>query len=724
MLGFICSIPENAVKQKTAYKSLFSFYTATLVHFFSLNAKPLSSSAGEDVLRLIYPFLLSGLKSDNEEYKLSTYAILSSLSIATSLEQTFLSALCDQVIVNTLPHTHQQSFVALLVLLQSLDSKQRSLSEKLVSSIMGWSNLVKILTTVADSNEFGADLSAFYAPYLSFLAKHATSSGTYVKHAFSLLVQLPGAHLQKHIPQFGHDLINQYLDNYSKKNEDISEDIRVLLQKIDSLFPRELDIAIDQVLGEKKASSTKSKLGSSESWNSLFEGTRHQLLVDPSQGSSDSFSLAIAFSDGLSQTFTHALTKSSPTSLTVRALTLLKSMPAYANPSPSDPTLPVLKENLLSLLDNSTEAVVLKSLFSVDIHKFIEASEIFQKSIKLLQVIANTGATKEQDEIYSITVSYLSGPFVGHFKDYVDPVLSLLLCSVVRNTENASEWSAGCSQLYAASKGLASLGHPLLKGFVAPSNQKHGEDARRATKEDIVKALVVAMGKNLAEMFDKFYSVIYFLSAESRALSAFLYLVQNHALAISKDTSEKCKLAFLLLSQISRDIVSPDGETAGGIEESDVASTLSQVPGLPQGQRQLFDKLLGGNISLSHIQLHSVGSILALLEGVASDSLYYTSEDLSCSYDFPSISASPFSFSLLCRLLFLVISNSSFRASFNSFFPRIFGVVGTKNLVDFLSYFWSSPPDAEIKFNEEIQVLCLRIFQAMLLAHSKYAFFF
>jgi hypothetical protein len=745
MLEFICGIPASAVSQKTAYKSVFSFYVATLVNFFSVNSKPLSGAAGEDAIRVVYPFLVAGAKSENEEYKISTYAIISALA-TVKLEKNLVAALAEHVIVYSLPHTHRHSFAALLVLLQSLDPVDRSLTQNLVQSLTEWKNLAEVAEEVA-GREFGnADLSPFYAPYFSFLAAHVASKKSYSKHVSDLLRALPRSHVAPHVPSFGRDLIHEYLKKYSAMNQDLRDDVRALILKLDHAFPRELDLAVDAVLREKKkeaesavtgakGSKKRATLASSESWNSLFEGTRHQLLVDPSQASSskDSFTLAVAFSDGLSQTFSHALSSASPPSLTIRALGLLKSMPFYSSPSASssDASLPALRTSVLDLIDVDTDPSVLKTLFSLHLQKFLDSELLFQKIQTLLKKLAAGGIDpKERNEVYDLAVSFLVGPFVTKFKKFSDRLLATLLRCVVYHSETpktdssseSEDWCTGSSQFNSVAKALAKFRHPVLTGITLPAPGPAKKGSPGDSKEGAVSSLVQAMGKNLAGDCDGLHVLFPFLVEEDRGLSGILYLVQNHALALSKSSIDRFKLSFLLLSQISRDLVGDsESNSAHSSGASDPApSVLAKLPGLPSYlTRGSLLRLLDG--SLAPLQLHSVGAILSFLEEV-SPSFPYTSDDQSGSAlfsEFPTIVASPYGFSLTCRLLFLVSSNLAFRSEFHKFLPKLFGVVGNQNLVNFLSYFWSSPPNSEIKFSSDTQVLCLRIFQAMLASTGK-----
>eukprot|EP01127_Copromyxa_protea_P003006 TRINITY_DN128_c1_g1_i3.p1 TRINITY_DN128_c1_g1~~TRINITY_DN128_c1_g1_i3.p1 ORF type:complete len:1239 (+),score=366.90 TRINITY_DN128_c1_g1_i3:14-3730(+) len=711
MLEFICSIPAKAVKAKTAYKSLFSFYVATLVNFFSLYSLPLSGGAGESALRVIYPFLIAGAKSDNEEFKLSTYALISSLAVAIKLDKEFIISLSTNVVVSSLNHTHQQSLVTLLVLLQSLEPQDRALSPSTVETLMSWKNLFSILTSISKTEEFGADLTAFYGPYLFFLAGRFASDESYVKHALLLLDSVPNQHLSAHASKYAYEIINKYLTAYGSMSPDLQESIRLLIKKLDLAFPKELDITIDVILREYKESEKKGEkkksLSSSVSWNTLFEGTRHQLLVDPSAKSSDAYSLSVALSDGLSQTFTHALSPSSPPSLTIRALNLVKSMPFYASTekNASDPTLPILNTAILSLLDINTHPSVFTALFSLDLHKFSEPEQLFAKITGLLKKLAANGNA----ELYILTITFFAGEFATKFAQYSDDILGVLLECIISN-QKTSEWCSGPEQLKGVITALSKFDHPILKGFKVPTEE---------TKAGVVEALVTCMGGSLATDCDKFHVLIPTITEKTPVLSGLFYLVQNHALVISKSQVDKFKIAFLLLSQISRNIVSP--VSSGQSTSEGGPSPLSKVAGLPQYSLALFSGMLSGKLSTTPLQLHTVNNILSLLE-TASSSLSYTSDDRSGAAlfaQFPTITASSYSFSVLCRLLFLVSSNVAFRDEFHHILPRLFSVVGTSSLVHFLSYFWASPPNSEIKFSCETQVLCLRIFQAMLTSSGK-----
>src|ERR1700730_8302057 len=93
ILKFICQLTGKAVQKQLSFKTLFSFYAATLIAYVKRE-----ESLDENILLTLMPHLIAGVRAKSvPEYQIATYMILSQMAVKMTLSSEALLELLGEM---------------------------------------------------------------------------------------------------------------------------------------------------------------------------------------------------------------------------------------------------------------------------------------------------------------------------------------------------------------------------------------------------------------------------------------------------------------------------------------------------------------------------------------------------------------------------------------------------------------------------------------------------
>jgi hypothetical protein len=102
--------------ESSCWRTLISFYCSTLIGY--INRIVITN----DVVTLLLPFILKGLKSHNVDYRGSSYMIVGLLASKTTFDSKLTSSLINSIIKNFGPNLKEEAALCLVILLSTSES--------------------------------------------------------------------------------------------------------------------------------------------------------------------------------------------------------------------------------------------------------------------------------------------------------------------------------------------------------------------------------------------------------------------------------------------------------------------------------------------------------------------------------------------------------------------------------------------------------------------------
>jgi U3 small nucleolar RNA-associated protein 10 len=129
--------------ESSCWRTLISFYCSTLIGY--INRIVITN----DVVTLLLPFILKGLKSHNVDYRGSSYMIVGLLASKTTFDSKLTSSLINSIIKNFGPNLKEEAALCLVILLSTSESSF-ALSNKNVKYIMSkWDQFITVVEGIS-----------------------------------------------------------------------------------------------------------------------------------------------------------------------------------------------------------------------------------------------------------------------------------------------------------------------------------------------------------------------------------------------------------------------------------------------------------------------------------------------------------------------------------------------------------------------------------------------
>lgn len=363
LLQFIMEMVKEAVSSRVSYRTMFGFYMATLLE--AINKHGLS----ENMLRDMWPYIISGLASSDENYQTSTIMILATACWRATIAHQLVKGAIDTLIAHTPPHLHSNAIRALIMVVQNtvlsttastktnpasqsaqkekseLSELARSnaivsnfFSEDTISVLSSWSDAAQILAGFVSSQQYDATI------FISFLlSKLAEDFGRDASRGSFLIKLFNAVNVPDLVPGLTVTLLKTFNSSVSpsdaskqlynskrasknakgKKNNDYDHE-ESLEDEDEEEFEEENNENIAERLAELMAAidlkypsqldqgiATMIESYPSETkWYDLFEkGRHHGVTVQTDSGSSVSTTLTLCLRESLPTTQIFALSK-------------------------------------------------------------------------------------------------------------------------------------------------------------------------------------------------------------------------------------------------------------------------------------------------------------------------------------------------------------------------------------------------------------------------------
>lgn len=438
LLIFILDMVKEAVAARKSYRVLFAFYMTTLLE--AINKHGLS----EYMLRDLWPFIISGLASTDENYQASTIMVLSTACWKATIAPQLVRGAIDTLIAHTPPHLHSNAIRALVMIVQnSVLSTQVSngnaksngvaaatassgsptdyaksnafiatiVSEDTLSVLSSWTDAAQILSGFMQTQHYDTTV------LMSFLlTKLAEDIGRDATRASFLNKLFSSVEVPELVPGLTVTLLQAYngvgsarsesaksglsikkskaaadSDHEDSADEDDEEDaesnlgerLSQLMAAIDLKYPSELDQGIAKMI-QHHPSETR--------WQDLFvQGRHHGVQVKSDSGATVSTTLTLCLRETLPTTQIFALSK---------LLELSTSGTADSK------TRELLQKTLLEHLRSGQQQLVLNALEVPRLGEHVEPEELFNA----LENLTFFSASEIASKAFSIAISLFLNP--------------------------------------------------------------------------------------------------------------------------------------------------------------------------------------------------------------------------------------------------------------------------------------------------------------------------
>lgn len=440
LLTFILDMVKEAVASRKSYRVLFGFYMTTLLEV--INKHGLS----EYMLRDLWPYIITGLASSDENYQASTIMILSTACWKVTIAPQLVRGAIDTLIAHTPPHLHSNAIRALIMIVQnSVLSSQVApgnnknannngaapsatpvtdfaksnafvatiISEDTLSVLSSWTDAAQVLSGFMQTQSY--DTTTLMSFLLTKLAEDIGRDATraaFLSKLFSaidvpqlvpdLTVTLlrtysgssasssldstkPGLSVKKTKKSADYEDSNDEDDDSDDEHEEsnVGERLAQLMTAIDIKYPTQLDQGIASML---HAHPTETR------WQDLFDkGRHHGVQVQNESGAAVSTTLTLCLRETLPTTQIFALSK---------LLELTTSHVADSH------TRDLLQKTLLEHLRSNQSQLVLNALAVPHLGEYVEAEELFNALENLTFFSTGEAATKA----FSIAISLFLNP--------------------------------------------------------------------------------------------------------------------------------------------------------------------------------------------------------------------------------------------------------------------------------------------------------------------------
>jgi len=435
LMLFVLETLKEAVAARTAYRTLFSFYTTSLLE--AINTHGLS----EYMLRDLWPFIVSGLSSSDENYQTCTIMVLSTACWKAAVAPALIRSAIDTLIAHTPPHLHSNSIRALIMVVQntvlsvpvpstssataSSSSSSSSaasfmshsdtvvsglISEDTLSVLASWTDAAQILSGFLQTQKYDTTtlLSFLLTKLAQDLAKDSSRASFLVQlfNAIDIPDLVPGltitllhtysAPRTSSVPSIkpikaskkvvDSDNEDSFSDNENSDEEDELDEVShakrlsELMAAIDLKYPSQLDQGIATML-EQHPSESK--------WHSLFENGRHHSVEAPSSSGRN-----------VPTTLTLCLRDTHPTTQ-IFALSKLLEL------SSDNRTKELLKKTLLEHMRSNLPQLILNALNVPNLGEHVGAEELFS-TLESLTFLSGEVAAKAFSLLMSLFLNPIS----------------------------------------------------------------------------------------------------------------------------------------------------------------------------------------------------------------------------------------------------------------------------------------------------------------------------
>lgn len=532
---FVSNFVKDAVVSRTAYKQLFTFYTAMVLELLN------SADVNDALVRDLWPFLITGISSSNEGYQVSSLMLLSCLSWRVALSPTLVAGAVLAVASRSLDHLHSKAVLTLLILFQNTKVSTSAeidavFPDQAADLLIEWSDVPNILSELLTSpRQYNV------GPLLESLFNKLVRVSVTKPEAFKFLETLVSSmRIEKFVTKLVKELLSLYSAHSSNKVSVVhSEDYAKLLKQLDTGYALQFDHAIDQLLDGAKNEPV---------WKQLFRESRHQVLktTEPT----------------LVTTLQLCLRQSTP-KLKMHAL---ESLVKIHQKHGADSDMGVLLErSILEHLSSDSEEVALHALEVKGIEDIVDQRALFSQ----LQRLVLQGS--QSIIIASIKVlakpTYLSKD-IGALPENAVP---LLLTGLLHKQPLVRA---------AARKECESFPHPI---FSALKGKKAADQQQEFAA--VFDSLASAAASRLAELHSTLTSL---LSASESQMKAVGLLIVSRSLAISQSRQSTAALARLALPVISSEVSALLAAGRSNFTAFEGDSTSGFVPTSAKQLEQLF----------------------------------------------------------------------------------------------------------------------------------------
>ncbi|KAF9583012.1 HEAT repeat-containing protein 1, partial [Lunasporangiospora selenospora] len=457
IVTFVCDIMLQAAINHRVFKTLASFYTSVLMQYTA--SLPVVS---DDILTVLMPFVMEGLKSKQPEYQLSTYMVVSQLCERSTLSPEVLSSLITAI---TSKYTNPRHMAFCVIQVYQSQETLEEFPERAFKNITRVQSIETIILSILQEYRVHRFLRAF----LLALAKDAAKG----KSSHILCTILRGDQVPSSIVvDICSEIADQYLEQQAADSTaPISKSSKQVLQVLQERYSEDLDMAIQEKLQQSKDDSNSNAYDQLYTFISeVFQGTRHHPMKDSST------------------TLFLAVNNPEPS---VRLLAIKKFGDLLADPSSELANKELngsfVKDTLLARVQDDNEKVVQHVLSIKELNQFVEPSDLLEA---LMNVVTNPRCNTP---IRGQCLVYMLSDFLVESKDMKNQVLSVIIGNFLLSKESFKT----SVLLIAALENSSLKNHPIVKGISAIAKGLKASESATAT--DSLVSSNVSLIKILAE---------------------------------------------------------------------------------------------------------------------------------------------------------------------------------------------------------------------------------
>ncbi|CAM0135952.1 snoRNA-binding rRNA-processing protein utp10 [Umbelopsis sp. WA50703] len=277
ILQFICESTAKAVTKQLSFKTLFSFYAATLIEYIKRE-----DNIDENVLLTLMPHLLAGVRAKNiPEYQIATYMILSQMAVKMTMSEEALQVLLAEMTSNYTPKFFEHYLLTTVHLAQTQENFT-AMPDKSYNALVVLQNYDEALLAIC--RKFSAD--AYMHPLLFNLTNSIFKHSNVVRLLASFL---NSEYLTKEtIISVCQKIMDQYLQYVEEEGSDKAgtfvDIVKLPLQALSQRHFEALDTALNnklKLLTEQKSEANKQAADRLYQFSALaFNGTTHEVIKE------------------------------------------------------------------------------------------------------------------------------------------------------------------------------------------------------------------------------------------------------------------------------------------------------------------------------------------------------------------------------------------------------------------------------------------------------------
>ncbi|KAI9138419.1 hypothetical protein BKA69DRAFT_774326 [Paraphysoderma sedebokerense] len=259
LLQFICTSTQHAVYQNCQYKTLLSFYVATVTTYLGS-----VSTITDTTVNMLLPFIVDGVKVKNiPDYQLANIMILCVLASKATIRTESLETLVNIICQNASQQVEREVFTGLIVVCQSQSQTWPDLfPDKALKFLIKFNNLVGLFEKHSNS-----DLSSFLDSVLMQLFRHCETQQSHDRYSQILVnlmtspkIKIPSSTVTK--------ILENVLDSYANSSEPTAQLSNTselpfqvtVLNKLQNQYTNELEAIVSSKLSNSKSADIRSRL--------------------------------------------------------------------------------------------------------------------------------------------------------------------------------------------------------------------------------------------------------------------------------------------------------------------------------------------------------------------------------------------------------------------------------------------------------------------------------